>query len=345
MSNDLIDVKVLNPIEVFMGDKPTLENQIKLVMDEVEAFEADVSTSKGRDDCRSLASKVTRSKTALDALGKDYLAKENERLSHINPLRKAMREKLEQVAKDVRKPLTEWEEVEAKRESDIQEKLLALQAMAITTISDISFLEKGLADIQETVIDETWGKVQMQAELAKKNALDHHVKRIADLKQQAKEREELETFRREKADREAKEASDKAESERQEREMQIADDAAKKAEQEAEAAKEQAEQAEKRRVQDLADAEAKAEQDKKEAAERAERDKQAAVEAEQKRVEDEMQREKDEESRRAANKKHNAAVNNKAKDALIVAGLSDQAATQAVTAIAKGMIPNVTIRY
>ena len=256
-----------------------------------------------------------------------------------------MREKLEGVAKDVRKPLTEWEEAEAEKERVIQEKLTDLQRLSTLTITEIYRLEDALNQANLAVIDDSWGKVQTQAELAKKNAVDHLTQRISDLKAQAKEREELEQFRKDKAEREEKERAEAEEKARQEREEQIAKEAAQKAEQDTKDAEERAQQAEERRIQAEKEAKEREERLQKEAAEREEKAKADAIEAEKQRVEAEKKAEEDAAAKREANKKHNAKINNEAKAALIIAGLSDQAATQAVTAIAKGMIPNITIRY
>jgi Holliday junction resolvasome RuvABC DNA-binding subunit len=56
-------------------------------------------------------------------------------------------------------------------------------------------------------------------------------------------------------------------------------------------------------------------------------------------------RDEKEASRREANKAHRAKINNTAVAALVGAGLSENAAKAAVTAIAKGDVPNVTISY
>lgn len=84
---------------------------------------------------------------------------------------------------------------------------------------------------------------------------------------------------------------------------------------------------------------------KKAAEEKAEADRQAAVEAERKRVADAKAKEDAETAKREANKAHQKKVNNAAKDALVAAGLSEQAAVLAITTIAQGKVPRVTIAY
>ena len=48
---------------------------------------------------------------------------------------------------------------------------------------------------------------------------------------------------------------------------------------------------------------------------------------------------------RERNKAHRAKINSAAKKAFIAAGMSDDTAELAVTVIAKGLVPNVTIAY
>lgn len=334
MTKQLITTETLDAKEVFTGENPTLDSLIQQVRDEVADFKADVTTEEGRKDIAAKAYMVTRSKTALEALGKEFVAGIKSQAKVIDDQRKSMRETLEELAKEVRKPLNEWEEEEKRKEEALEGRFLGLKKYTENADLDLQELKASLEMIKDTVIDESWSYLEEKAQELKNELISVFTRRIEEREKHDKEQAELEQFRKDKVEREEKDRLADAESARIKREEEITKNATKKAEQDTKDAEERAEQAEQRRVQDLADAEAKAETDK-----------QAAVEAEKKRAAAETQRLADEEAKRAANKKHNAKINNKAKEALIVAGLSDQAATQAVTAIAKGMIPNVAIRY
>ncbi len=76
----------------------------------VRQFTPDISTAKGREKVRSLAYKVTRSKTFLDELGKGLVADLKELPKRIDANRKVMRDRLDSLAEEARRPLTEYEE-------------------------------------------------------------------------------------------------------------------------------------------------------------------------------------------------------------------------------------------
>lgn len=370
----LIDTKALVGSEVFAGENPTLDTLVKIVHKAVEDFKGDTSTAKGRDEIKSMAFKVTKSKTAISDLGKEYLEPAKQALKNQGESIKAAVADLDELSKIVRKPLTDWQEEQEQIASEIDNRLEVMSFIASVSGKEPQYYIDGLAEVEAIEIDDSWGKKKIHAEFAKKNtieaitvkldaALKHEAaqKELEELREKTrirdeeiaketaerleKERVQQEKLDKERREREEKERAEAAEKARIEREERIANEARQKAEQDAKDAEERAEQAEKRRVQDLADAKEKAEQAKKEAAERAEREKREAVEAEQKRVEGVKKAEEAEQARLAANKKHNGKIHTAAKEAFIIAGLSEQAAIQAVKAIAKDMIPNVKISY
>ena len=115
-----------------------------------------------------------------------------------------------------------------------------------------------------------------------------------------------------------------------------AEQAEARAKAEAEAAKLREQDAERRRV----EAEERAAREAKEREERAERDRLAAIEAERKRAAEQAERERQEreaeEKRRAADTENKRQVNREVVDDLVAAGLTEEQAKFAVTAIAKG---------
>lgn len=89
----------------------------------------------------------------------------------------------------------------------------------------------------------------------------------------------------------------------------------------------------------------KAEREAAEAKLRAEQaEAQAKANAERQRAEAKA-REEAEAAAREKDKKHKAAINNAALDALIAGGMTEDAAKLAITLIAKRIIPNITIAY
>ena len=98
--------------------------------------------------------------------------------------------------------------------------------------------------------------------------------------------------------------------------------------------KEAEEQRQQRETQIAEEAAAKAVQEEKD--KQAEEQRKAAAAEEEQRIADEA---------RAADKEHRKTINVAAKEALIAEGLSAVGAEKAIKAIAKGLIPNITINY
>lgn len=160
-------------------------------------------------------------------------------------------------------------------------------------------------------------------------------KDAAELEQLRAERSAVEAERERlaQAERERIEAAERAERERAE------------AERIEQARQQAAREAEERREREAAEAERRLQEQR----EQAERDRQAAIVAERERIERE-QREREEAERaaqekREANRRHVAGVNRKAADALVAGGMTEGAAKTAITLIASGKVPAVSIAY
>ena len=160
-----------------------------------------------------------------------------------------------------------------------------------------------------------------------------------------KVREHEERIEAERLEAEQKEREEREETERKEEEERIRKEAEDKARQDAED--------EIQRQTQLAE---KAEQDRKDAEERAEREKQEAIEEEQRKAREEADRvererlrriedEEREAQQRAADRENRRKVNRSIVAALVKGGVSERAAKSAVTLIASGKIPSVSIRY
>ena len=87
----------------------------------------DTSTAKNRDEIKSLAFMVTRSKTLIDDTGKKKNEAARKKLGIVDQARKLAREELTAHATEIRKPVTDWEEAEAER---IEEERLAEEILS-----------------------------------------------------------------------------------------------------------------------------------------------------------------------------------------------------------------------
>lgn len=373
MENELIVIKQENALEVFTAPKG-LDPYIEQIKAEVRAFVPDTSTKKGRDAIASIAHKVAKSKTALDNAGKALVDRLKEQPKLVDAERKRMREELDALKDEVRKPLTEWEEHEESRKAGHEDAIERMKFLTTDShILDADELRNCIGNIEDLKRD--WQQYEAEALRVKEASLTTLRNALAAREKYDAEQLELMRLRAEAADREERErqaqaerdriaAEEKAKADQAERERVAAENARIAAEQEAarkqaeadakakaeieaaerreREAKEAAERAESARIA----AEQKAEADRIAAEQRAEREKQEAIEAERRRVEAEQKRAAEEAEKREANKRHAAKINNLAVSGLMThANLSQDQAREVVTAIAKGLVANIKISY
>ncbi len=252
----------------------------------VAEFTPDTATAKGRAEIASIAHKVARSKTYLDGIGKDLVDQYKEIPKKIDANRKRIRDELDALKDEVRRPLTDWENAEKARVQGIKDRIAVIQT-PIPEDSSSEGIEHAIETIEKGLeIDDTFNEFKAEAQSAKDATLAKLYKmRCVALKREA-EAAELARLREEQAKR------DQAD-----RDRRIAEAAAEKAKRDAEeaAARERAEadrkakeerEAAERRELELKLAAEKAERERLEAIERAEREKLAAVEAERRRQEE-----------------------------------------------------------
>ncbi|EOZ1493251.1 hypothetical protein Q9Z36_004900 [Enterobacter asburiae] len=353
---DLVVIEKQNAMAVFTT-KEQLDPIIEAIEKEARSLVPDVSTRKGRDAIASMAHKVARSKTYIDNAGKDLVAELKALPKQIDESRRIVRERLDALKDEVRKPLTDWENAESARKDALQQRLNDLRSLADVIDGLGNYLPS--VDIQQRIesakavaLDESWQEVAAEAGVAKDATIQQLEAALIVAKQREHEAAELERLR--------KEAEEKARLEREENiRREAAEQARRDAEQNAKAELEaaarreaeekvRAELAERQRI----EAEQRAAREKKEAEERARREKEEAVSAERRRLEEaeaarlvEEQRKAEEEARRAADKEHRRTVNRRVYADLIAQGIPEEYAQKAVLAIAGGKVQDAHIKY
>lgn len=354
--NEVLELTELPPAETALQIYQTpngLDPYIERIRQEVTGHAPNLKTDKGRKEIASRAFKVRKIKTALDSLGKEQVDRLKEIPKLIDAERKRMRDELDALADEVRKPLTDWEEAEANRVALHRADLdgMAEQAREVGGL-DVETLRQRIAIVESVVIGESWEEFEAEAHRVKAKALEILNAALTERQKYEAEQAELAELRRKQAEQEQKD-----------REAEIARQAAEKARADAEAKAQAERDAAAKREADAKAAQAKAEQDAKDAAERqrraeeqaeaerlasiarAEQAAEAARQAEIKRQADEKAAEEAEQRRREEDKAHKASINNAALAAFIENGLPDECAKQAVILIAKGLIPAIRIQY
>jgi hypothetical protein len=330
-----------------------LDPYIERIRQEVTGHAPNLKTDKGRKEIASRAFKVRKIKTALDGLGKEQVDRLKEIPKLIDAERKRMRDELDALADEVRKPLTDWEEAEASRIALHRAALdgMAEQAREVGGL-DVETLRQRIAIVESAVMGESWEEFEAEAHRVKAKALEILNTALTERQKYEAEQAELAELRRKQAeqdqkDREAEIARQAAEKARADAEAkaQAEHDAATKREADAKAAADRAEQERAEAIERQKQAEARAEAEKLAAEQRAKDAAEAARQAEIKRQADEKAAAEAAQRKREADIAHKASINNAALAAFIENGMPDECAKQAVILIAKGLIPAIRIQY
>ena len=111
------DLAVLNEKTkiALLTDEKAFEDLLDKIRTEVRAHVPDLTTDKGRKAIASLAHKVTKTKTALDEAGKSLTEDLRKQVKTVDDSRRKIRENLDELRDEARKPLTDWEEAEEAR--------------------------------------------------------------------------------------------------------------------------------------------------------------------------------------------------------------------------------------
>ncbi|SVJ72243.1 TolA protein [Klebsiella pneumoniae] len=318
---DLVVIEKKNAMAVFTNNDQ-LDPLIEAIEKEARSLVPDVTTKKGRDAIASMAHKVARSKTYIDNAGKDLVAELKALPKQIDESRRVVRERLDALKDEVRRPLTEWEAEQERIKAE--EAMLALHVEALAMNEEF---DRQLAALIESdhemalLMNDAFDREQAEK---KAEAERQRIAREEEIKRQAEE----------KAKREAAEQA--------QREI----DAAAAREREAILAKERAER-EQREAVERAEREKQAavEAERRKAQEEADRIRREAEQREQARLAEEK-RKADEQARREADVKHRKAVGTEIVKALLAnTSLTRDQAIEVLTAVKDGRIPHTGISY
>lgn len=329
---DLVVIEKKNAMAVFTNNDQ-LDPLIEAIEKEARSLVPDVTTKKGRDAIASMAHKVARSKTYIDNAGKDLVAELKALPKQIDESRRVVRERLDALKDEVRRPLTEWEAEQERIKAEEAMNALHAEALEMNIKFDQELAAKFEADHEMALLMDK----DIDRERADKaaEAERQRIAREEEIKRQAEEKAKREAEEKHRAEMEAsarREAEERAAKERAERERIEAQQRAERdriaAEQKAEADKQAAIDAERRKAQEETD-----------------RIRREAEQREQARLAEEK-RKADEQARREADVKHRKAVGTEIVKALLAnTSLTRDQAIEVLTAIKDGNIPHTGISY
>ncbi len=282
----------------------------------------DVSTAKGRARIASLAAGASRSKTAIEKPGREYLRHLKEQPKIIEAELRRFVIECDEIRDETRRPLTEWEAEQERLKQEAEAKKKAEELAAEIEVAH------EMALLMNDAFDRDAKAKADEVERLRKA----HEEFIA---QQAAEKAKREVEEKAKRDIEAAEQRERDAKLAQERAEQTAKDAAAKAERDA---KELAERVEREKQEAIAAEKLKAQQEA-ERVQREARQKEDARLAEEKCVADEA-------AARAANEAHRKTVGTAVVNGLIEhAGLTREQAIATLKALINNQIPHTNINY
>lgn len=345
MTNTAEVMNIEQPVKLVEFDE--FEAKLKEYKAQYEGVVYDLTDPKQDKRARSDRLSIGKTVAELDRRHKAAKAPLKEKVDLLDGERKRIKDGLLEIQGAIKSQIE-------KHEAELQaiEDALAARVEEIKALSEFEFhptsqqIQERLDTLSSTAIDGSFANHEANAALAHRKSMESLTALLESTLKAEADAAELARLKKEAEDRE-----------QAEREARIAAEAKAAAEREAAEAIEREKQAKIKAEEDAAAAKAKAEQDAKDAAARAEREKaeaiakaQAEAKAEAERIERErlasIEAERKEAERREANKKHCAKINNEAAAALVAeCGVTQEQAKAAIVAIAKKLIPAVSISY
>ncbi len=305
------------PVLYVAGGLDAYLEQIRQAVNEVP----DLSTKKGRDRVASLEAQVSRSKTAIEKPGREYLKRLKEAVRPAEAEIKRFVDACDELRDATRRPLTEWEAEQERIKAEEAMNALHAEALVMNEEFDLQRAAQIEADHEMALLMND--KFDREREEQRRQAEQAQRERDERLKQEAAEQARRDVEAKHKAEIEAaarREADEKARADAAERKR-----------------KEDADRAERERQDAIAE-------EKRKAQEEADRIKLEAEAKEKARLAEE-QRKAEEEARRAADKEHRRNVNRRVIADLINQGIPEEFAQKALLALAGGKVQDAHIKY
>lgn len=309
----------------------TLSRFVNVAREAVSGEVPDVTTRKGRERIASLAAQVSRSKTAVEKPGREYLRTIKELPKKIEAELREFVQQMDGLRDEVRKPLDDWEAEQARiqreleeREASIEAAIKRLQGACVTRAEDDSAtIERYLQALDDEYPATDYGPRGDEAAIAYAVSRESLCAALERRHQYEVEQAELIELRRKQA-----------EADQRERERKIAEEAAEQARLAAERRAEEERLAAEQRVREAEETARLAQQRAEQAEEQARQEQEA-----------EQRRQAEEAARREADAAHRLSVLTGIKEAVMRAGITEEEARAVVRLIARGEVPRVHITY
>jgi len=319
----------------------TLDELLASIRKQATSEVFDVTTKAGIADCKSIAAKVAKTKTTLDAFGKDSVAVMKAECKIIDAERKKARDYLDDLKAEVRKPVTELEEAEKARQENFTLKIQEVKDAALIFFTEIQQAEDAISAMNN-LAEEDFEEFKPDFDLAMKQTMTILEGNLARLTEEARIKAENEKLKAEQAEVEA-----------QKRELKAAEAARIKAEEDAKQKVIQAEAEKQAAVKASQQAAMKAEAEAQQKVIQAQAEKEQAVrQAQQAEANAKAQVEAEERAKaeadlaRQADKSHRQACNCEALETMQASTeLTAEQCKEVIKAIVTGNVKHITINY
>lgn len=196
-------------LEAMFAKPAEIDKLLDRLATAARAHKPDLTTDSGRKAIASVAYKVSRSKTALDDAGKKLTEEQRRAIDAVNAERSKIRERLDSLRDEVRKPLTDWEAAEKARVEALQERVRSTFLVPAVNATAAE-LRKRLEEVEAVELDDSWAEYIGDAERGKLQALVVLRPALAAAEKAEADAAELEKLRAQAAKHEAAEAKRKA---------------------------------------------------------------------------------------------------------------------------------------
>lgn len=349
VENQLVVLENLKPVPFFTKGDDVDEILQKIKADAL-LHTPDLSTGKGRAAITANISRVTDSKTYLEAEGKALAVEFKSIPAKIDANRKKVKDFLAELQVELRKPLTDWEaeqaELKAKKIADDLAKELAEK---VELLHELAIAENKLFDIEVAAENERIKAAEIAKTARLKQEKIDNDKRVAE-EASAKAKLEAEQLAQQKIDdaqaQKQKAINDKVNADNELLAAKAREDLLKKqAEQTRLNNKWLAYISEAYAINDQLNAEA----EQKRLAGLAEVKRLASIETERlagiERQRVDRQRIEDEQADRKADEMHRGSIHRAILQALVTNDIDPEVAKNMIRLAAKGLLPNLTINY
>lgn len=294
----------------------------------------DINIKKNRTALSSLARTVASAKVSIDDTGKSLVEDAKAKIKIVDNNRKNVRDSLDALRDEIRKPVTDWEEAKKAEEAAIEAEKALIKTLSQAI--DENGNRKNSIQLREDFekISQRIQSDNADIQAAAKDALNQLEQHIQAAEQYEAQQAEIARLEAEKAARE-----------KAEYEAKIAAEAAEKAKREAEAkAQAERELAERAKIEAQMKAEA-AEREKQAMQERMEAEKKAAAEAERMRIEAEQREIQEAEAKLAQDIEYKRQINREIYNVMISCEIEEVAAKAFLLKLQNGEVPHLKICY